>query len=77
MSAWPWLGKKEIGTRKCCDAAAAAMQLLAAGDFLLYGPIENSDFIFPAAALADILVAEAVRDLDILPGAGHPLYRLV
>ncbi len=53
------------------------MQLLSAGDYLLYGPIENSDFIFPAAALADILIAEAVRDLDILPGAGHPLYRLV
>jgi tetrahydromethanopterin S-methyltransferase subunit H len=27
--------------------------------------------------LADILIAEAVRDLDILPGAGHPFYRLV
>jgi tetrahydromethanopterin S-methyltransferase subunit H len=77
VSSWPWLGKKEISTRRCCDAAAAAMQLLSAGDYLLYGPIENSDFIFPAAALADILVAEAVRDLDILPGAGHPLYRLV
>jgi tetrahydromethanopterin S-methyltransferase subunit H len=77
VSAWPWLSKKEIGTRKCCDAAAAAMQLLAAADYLLYGPIENSDFIFPAAAIADILIAEAVRDLDILPGAGHPLYRLV
>lgn len=77
VSAWPWLRKKEIGTRKCCDSAAAAMQLLSAGDYLLYGPIENSDFIFPAAALADILIAEAVRDLDILPGAGHPFYRLV
>ena len=70
VSAWPWLRQKEKGTRRCCDAAAAAMQLLAAADFLLYGPIENSDFIFPAAAMADILVAEAVRDLDILPGAG-------
>jgi len=77
VSAWPWLRQKEKGTRRCCDAAAAAMQLLAAVVFLLYAPIENSDFIFPAAAMADILVAEAVRDLDILPGAGHPLYRLV
>jgi tetrahydromethanopterin S-methyltransferase subunit H len=53
------------------------MQLLSAGDFLLYGPIENADFIFPAAAMADILVAEAVQDLDIWPAAGHPLQRLV
>ncbi|MCX6668631.1 MAG: tetrahydromethanopterin S-methyltransferase subunit H [Methanothrix sp.] len=77
VSAWPWLRQKEMATRRCCDAAAAAMQLLSAGDFLLYGPIENADFIFPAAALADILVAEAVRDLDIWPAAGHPLQRLV
>jgi len=77
VSAWPWLRKREAATRRCCDAAAAAMQLLAAGDFLLYGPIENADFIFPAAAMADILVAEAVQDLDIWPAAGHPLQRLV
>ncbi len=77
VSAWPWLRHKEAATRRCCDAAAAAMQLLAAGDFLLYGPIENADFIFPAAAMADILVAEAVQDLDIWPAADHPLQRLV
>ncbi len=77
VSSWPWLRKKEVGTRKCCDAAAACMQLLSAGDFLLYGPIESSEFIFPAAALADILVAEAVRDLGITPSIGHPLHRLV
>ncbi|MGV8174115.1 MAG: hypothetical protein ACP5OU_00240 [Methanothrix sp.] len=53
------------------------LQLLSAAGFLLYGPIENSEIIFAAAALADILVAEAVRDLEIVPGDGHPLNRLV
>jgi tetrahydromethanopterin S-methyltransferase subunit H len=77
VSSWPWLSKKEMAARKCCDAAAAAMQLLAAADFLLYGPIESAEFIFPAAALADILVAEAVRDLEIEQGEAHPLHRLV
>ncbi len=77
VSSWPWLRKKEMAIRKGCDAAAAAMQLLAAADFLLYGPIESAEIIFPAAALADILIAEAVRDLDIAPGEVHPLHRLV
>jgi tetrahydromethanopterin S-methyltransferase subunit H len=53
------------------------MQLLAGADFLLYGPIESAEIVFPAAALADILIAEAVRDLEIAPGEGHPLRRLV
>lgn len=77
VSSWPWLSKKETVARKCCDAAAAAMQLLAAADFLLYGPIESADIIFPAAAMADILIAEAVRDLEIAPGEKHPLRQLV
>ena len=38
---------------------------------------QMADVIFPAAALADILIAEAVRDLDIAPGEAHPLHRLV
>ena len=53
------------------------MQLLSAADYLLYGPIEMADVIFPAAAMADILIAEAVRDLDIAPGEAHSLHRLV
>jgi tetrahydromethanopterin S-methyltransferase subunit H len=77
VSAWPWLRDKGTLNKKCCDASAAAMQLLSAGDFLLYGPIENAEFIFPVAAMADILVAEAVRDLEIWPTAEHPIYRLV
>jgi len=44
---------------------------------LLYGPIESAKFIFPAAAMADIMIAEAVRDLEIEPALEHPLRRLV
>jgi tetrahydromethanopterin S-methyltransferase subunit H len=53
------------------------MQQLSAGDFVLYGPIENAEFIFPVAAMADIMVAEAVRDFDIWPAPEHPVNRLV
>lgn len=77
VSAWPWLKGRDKGTKRCCDGSAAAMQLLSAGDFLLYGPIENADFIFPVAAMADILVAEAVRDLEVWPDPEHPIHRLV
>jgi tetrahydromethanopterin S-methyltransferase subunit H len=77
VTSWLWLRKKEMAIRTGCDAAAGAMQLLAGADFLLYGPIESAEIIFPAAALADILIAEAARDLDIPPGEGHPLQRLL
>jgi hypothetical protein len=56
----------------CCGNCSVS-----ASDFLLYGPFENAEIIFTAAALADILIAEAVRDLEIISGDGHPLNRLV
>ena len=77
VSAWPWLKNRSLQNRRCCDASATAMQQLAGGDFVLYGPIENADFIFPVAAMADIMVAEALRDLDIWPAPEHPVNRLV
>lgn len=77
VSSWPWLKGRSLRDKRCCDAAATAMQQLSGGDFLLYGPIENADFIFPVAAMADIMIAEAVRDLDIWPAAEHPVHRLV
>lgn len=77
VSSWQWLSKRGKAIERCCDSAAGAMQLLSAGDFLLYGPIEMSEFIFPAAAMADILIAEAVRGLDVVQAGGHPLKRLV
>ena len=77
VSSWPWLKGRSLQDKRCCDAAATAMQQLAGGDYVLFGPIENADFIFPVAAVADIMVAEAVRDLDTWPAAGHPIHRLI
>ena len=77
VSSWPWLAGKGAAAKRGCDAAAAAMQLLAAADFLLYGPIEMAEIIFPAAAMADILIAEAVSGLEIEPVDEHPSHRLV
>jgi len=77
ISSWPWLAGRDASAKRGCDAAAAAMQLLSAADFLLYGPIEMAEIIFPAAAMADILIAEAVRDLEIEAVDTHPLHRLV
>lgn len=76
-SSWTWLSSRTKLEKRCCDAAATAMQLLAAGDFILYGPIENAKFIFPVAAMADIMISEAVRDLEVWPVPEHPVNRLV
>lgn len=77
VSSWPWLKGRGLLDKRCCDAAATAMQQLSGGDYILYGPIENADFIFPVAAMADIMISEAVRDLDTWAATEHPIHRLI
>ncbi len=77
VSSWRWLRSKERGVRDACDAASAGLEILAGGDFVLYGPIERAEEVFPVAAMTDILVSEAVKDLEVWPAAGHPIGRLI
>ena len=76
VSSWNWL-KGRRDAKRCCDAAATALQQISAGDFILYGPIENAKIIFPVVAMTDILISEAVSGLDIWPIGEHPVNRLI
>lgn len=79
-SAWNWLNKKKEKDSvlyKICDIGSACLQQAAAGDFILYGPIEYAQYIFPMAAMSDIMISEAVADLDIEPASQHPVNLLV
>lgn len=79
-SAWNWLNRKKEENPilyKICDIGSTCLQQAAAGDFILYGPIEYAPYIFPMAAMSDIMIAEAVADLDIEPVSRHPINLLV
>lgn len=85
VSAWEWLRKtkktrsegKDIA--KACDVASNTLQVLAGGNFVLYGPIENAPLVFPIIAMTDSIVAEAVHNEfeDIVPIETHPFRKLV
>ncbi len=79
-SAWNWLNQKKEKDPilyKICDVGSTCLQQAAAGDFILYGPIEYARYVFPMAAMSDIMISEAVADLDIEPAARHPVNLLV
>ncbi len=78
--AWDWLinkKKKDMMIYRACDIGSIGLQVLAAGDFVLYGPIESAPYAFPMAAMIDIMVAEAAEDFDIIPSEKHPINKLV
>ena len=79
-SAWSWLNRKKEKDPilyRICDIGSICLQQAAAGDFILYGPIEYAPHVFPMAAMSDIMIAEAVADLDIEPASRHPINLLV
>ena len=79
-SAWNWLkGKRKEDSQifQVCDIASTCLQQGAAGDFVLYGPIENAPYTFPMAAMSDIMISEACADLGTEPSSNHPINILV
>ncbi len=61
------------GTR---TATNAIMQTLGA-NWLMFGPAEQSDYVFPAVAIVDTYIASAMGDLGIRPlHEQHPIYKI-
>lgn len=79
-SAWDWLKgwkKEHKEAWPVCDIGSDIVQVMVGGDFCLYGPIENSQKVFPAVAMADCFIAEAVAEIGTEPVEGHPYTKLV
>ncbi|XRP96310.1 tetrahydromethanopterin S-methyltransferase subunit H [Methanocaldococcus sp. 16A] len=88
-SAWDWLRTfrkqlRESGNAQLakdvhhvCDVGANLIQVMASGDFVLYGPIDNAQLAFPAVAMVDMVIAEAAKDLGISPVDSHPINKLL
>jgi tetrahydromethanopterin S-methyltransferase subunit H len=61
------------GTR---TATNAIMQTVGA-NWLMFGPAEQADYVFPAVAIVDAYVASAMGDLGIRPlEETHPIYKI-
>jgi tetrahydromethanopterin S-methyltransferase subunit H len=83
-SAWDWLRKfkKTQPDPKAiympADIGTNLVAQIAGSDYLLYGPIENVNQIFPAVAMVDIMLGETAKELgvEIADLANHPVTKL-
>ncbi|MHC1755946.1 MAG: tetrahydromethanopterin S-methyltransferase subunit H [Methanosarcina sp.] len=83
-SAWDWLRKfkKTQPDPKAIymptDIGTNLVAQIAGSDFLLYGPIENVNQIFPAVAMVDIMLGETAKELgvEIADLENHPVTKL-
>jgi tetrahydromethanopterin S-methyltransferase subunit H len=80
-SSWTWLRKlrkKSPEIFEACDIASNLITHTLGADFILYGPIENAERVFPVVAMADIFAAESMKmEFGIEPHENHPITRLL
>ncbi len=66
---------KEV--RRCVDGTTNAIMQVLGADWLMFGPIERSDYVFSMAAIADAYVLSATAELDIKPLVdNHPAFKV-
>ena len=63
--------------RKGTRTATNAIMQVMGSNWLMFGPAEQSDYVFPAVAIVDAYVASAMGDLGIRPlHEQHPIYKI-
>ena len=74
-----WKGlKTKMGkqAKKPSMAVASVLSMTSGADFVLYGPIEEADYIFPTAALVDAAYAQLAMERGKRPSTSHPIYKI-
>lgn len=86
-SAWDWMKgyKKQFATKEekqaiymPSDIGTNLVPQTLGSNFQLFGPIENTDKVFPATAMVDIMLAETAKELGMeIKDPNHPIFKLV
>ena len=77
VSLWKGL-KPKLGPQavKPCVASSIAMAASFGADLILYGPMEDAPYVFPAAAMADVALSQLVIERRDRPEQGHPRFKV-
>lgn len=68
---------KEI--QRACEAAQNAMLPILGADWIMFGPIEHAEYLFPAVAIIDTYILTATAELGTRPldEGLHPLFKTI
>jgi len=77
VATWRGLKKKmgEIAVKPAL-AVANTIPVVVGADFILCGPIEHADIVFPTIAMIDAIYGFMLREKGIMVGREHPLFRI-
>lgn len=62
--------------RKGCVTATNSIMQIVGANYLMFGPAEQAEWVFPAVAVTDVYIASAAADLGTRPiDEAHPIYK--
>lgn len=73
---WERLKARGSPSFEAVASVALGLPISWGADFILYGPIRNAPWVYPACAALDAMVAYGGRTLGIRPNKEHPLYKI-
>jgi tetrahydromethanopterin S-methyltransferase subunit H len=63
--------------RKGCVTATNAIMQVMGANWLMFGPAEQADWVFPAVAIVDTYISSVMSDVDIRPlEETHPIFKV-
>lgn len=74
-----WKGlKSKMGKQAVvpCSVSAAIMASVLGADFVLYGPIRDAQYFFPAAAMVDAAYGQLIMERGKKLSKAHPLFKI-
>lgn len=74
-----WRGlKTKMGLQavKPCAAVVNAITIAAGADWILYGPIKDAPYMFPAVAMVNAAFAQLQMEIGKLPPRNHPIFKI-
>ena len=74
-----WRGlKTKMGPQavRPSTAVVSALSAVFGADFILYGPLESADYVFPSVALVNAAVAQTSIEEGRRPDRTHPIYKI-
>ncbi|TFG20336.1 MAG: hypothetical protein EU530_03495 [Promethearchaeota archaeon] len=76
VDTWRNLKNKFGDVRKIIDVVASAITLGSGADFVMYGPIQNADIMFPSVAFVKAAHSQLMFDEGKIPPENHPVFKI-
>jgi len=77
VSSWKALRKRRNPLlTSVCSSVVSVFPVVVGADFVLYGPIKDAEYIFPAVCLIDAAYGQILMEEGKRPSISHPRFRI-